>query len=126
MFSVISHIRQVFGKITPVTQISETSRQPGPDSKLPAADAGAGRLPRRILFLLDSFMIGGTETQAAELARRLDPARYQVTIGCLRKEGPLLSRLDGTGVRVVEFSMGGGIDSPSGIRGALKLARFLH
>ena len=36
-------------------------------------------------------MIGGTETQAVELARRLDPARYEVTVGCLRKEGPLLS-----------------------------------
>ena len=44
---------------------------------------------RRVFFLIDSFMIGGTETQAVELARRLDPARYQVTVGCLRKEGPL-------------------------------------
>src|SRR6266576_6115061 len=81
---------------------------------------------RRVFFLMDSFMIGGTETQAVELARRLDPDRYHVTVGCLRKEGPLLSRLDGTQVRVVEFSMGKGIDSASGIRGVLKLARFLR
>ncbi len=81
---------------------------------------------RRVFFLIDSFMIGGTEAQAVELARRLDPGRYQVTVGCLRKEGPLLSRLEGTGVRVREFSMGGGIDSPSGIRGVLKLAHFLR
>ena len=128
MFSVISHPRQVSGKITPVTQISDTSRQTAPDSGSPTAagDSGRGRLPRRVFFLLDSFMIGGTETQAVELARRLDPARYQVTVGCLRKEGPLLSRLDGTRVRVVEFSMGKGIDSLSGIRGVLKLAGFLR
>ena len=128
MFSVISHLRQVSGKITPVMQISQTSRQTGPDSGSPSAagDSGRSRLPRRVFFLLDSFMIGGTQTQAVELARRLDPARYQVTVGCLRREGPLLSRLDGTGVRVVEFSIGKGIDSPSGIRGVLKLARFLR
>ena len=71
-------------------------------------------------------MIGGTETQAVELARRLDPARYQVTIGCLRKEGPLLSRLEGSQVRVIEFSLGKGIDTPSGIAGILRIARFLR
>lgn len=71
-------------------------------------------------------MIGGTETQAVELARRLDPARYQVTIGCLRKEGPLLSRLAGSQVRVIEFSLGKGIDTPSGVAGMLGIARFLR
>ena len=71
-------------------------------------------------------MIGGTETQAVELARRLHPARYQVTIGCLRKEGPLLSRLEGSGVRVMEFSLGKGFDTPSGIAGMLRIARFLR
>jgi glycosyltransferase involved in cell wall biosynthesis len=128
MFSVISHRKQVFGKITPVMQIPEPSGQtePGSGSPVAVSDAGCGRLPRRVFFLLDSFMIGGTETQAVELARRLDPACYQVTVGCLRKEGPLLSRLDRTRVRVVEFSMGKGIDSPSGISGVLKLAGFLR
>ena len=84
------------------------------------------QFPRRVFFLLDSFMIGGTETQAVELARRLDPARHQVTLGCLRKEGPLLSRLEGSRVRVVEFSLGKGIDTPSGIAGMLRIARFLR
>jgi glycosyltransferase involved in cell wall biosynthesis len=82
--------------------------------------------PIRIFFLLDSFMIGGTETQAVELARRLDPKRYQVTIGCLRREGPLLERLKSTPVKIKEVDMGGGIDSPSGILRILKLARFLR
>jgi len=106
MSSAIPHYKTNAEKITPV--------MPEPT------------FPRRVFFLVDSFMIGGTETQAVELARRLDPARYQVIVGCLRKEGPLLSRLDGTQVRVVEFSLGKGIDSPSGLRGVLKLARFLR
>jgi glycosyltransferase involved in cell wall biosynthesis len=79
-----------------------------------------------VFFLLDSFMIGGTETQAVELARRLDPARFQVTIGCLRKEGPLLDRLKGTSVEIVKIDLGRGIDSTSGILGVLKLARYLR
>ena len=106
MSSAIPHYKTNAEKITPV--------MPEPT------------VPRRLFFLVDSFMIGGTETQAVELARRLDPARYQVIVGCLRKEGPLLSRLDGTQVRVVEFSLCKGIDSPSGLRGVLKLARFLR
>jgi len=80
----------------------------------------------RVFFLLDSFMIGGTETQAVELARRLDPKRYQVTIGCLRREGPLLERLKDTPVEIMEVDLGGGIDSPAGLLRILKLAHFLR
>jgi glycosyltransferase involved in cell wall biosynthesis len=71
-------------------------------------------------------MIGGTETQAVELARRLDPARYHVTIGCLRREGPLLDRLKDTPVEIMEVNLGGGIDSPSGLLRIAKLALFLR
>ena len=71
-------------------------------------------------------MIGGTETQAVELARRLDPARYHVIIGCLRREGPLLERLKGTPVEIMEINLGGGIDSPSGLLRIAKLALFLR
>jgi glycosyltransferase involved in cell wall biosynthesis len=82
--------------------------------------------PRRVFFLLDSFMLGGTEIQAVELARRLDPARYQVTIGCLRKEGPLLDRVEEKHLPVVHIDMGRGIDSPSGALAVLRLARLLR
>jgi glycosyltransferase involved in cell wall biosynthesis len=71
-------------------------------------------------------MIGGTETQAVELARRLDPKRYRVTVGCLRREGPLLDRLKGTPVEIMEINLGGGIDSPSGLLRIAKLAQFLR
>src|ERR1041385_1955368 len=106
MSSVIPHYQTNAEKITPVMQKSAAAR--------------------RLFFLLDSFMIGGTETQAVELARRFDPETYDVTIGCLRKEGPLISTLDGSSVRVVEFPMGGGIDSLSGMRTVLRLAGYLR
>jgi L-malate glycosyltransferase len=82
--------------------------------------------PLRIFFLLDSLDIGGTETQAVELARRLDPRRYAVTLGCLRASGPLRQRLEPGAVRIAEFHPRGGIDSAGGIYQLLRLAAFLR
>jgi glycosyltransferase involved in cell wall biosynthesis len=68
---------------------------------------------------------GGTETQAVELALRLDPLRYRITLGCLRQEGPLRARLEGSAVRVMEFHPRGGVKSPGGVYQLLRLAVFL-
>jgi L-malate glycosyltransferase len=81
---------------------------------------------RRVFFLLDSLHLGGTESQAVELALRLDPARYLVTLGCLNLRGPLLARLQGSRVSVLECHVRGGVDSPNGIYQMLRLARFLR
>ena len=97
-----------------------------PQSGSETATIAPNATPIRIFFLLDSFMIGGTETQAVELACRLDPSRYQVTIGCLRREGPLLDRLKNTPVEIMEVNLGGGIDSPSGLLRIVKLAQYLR
>lgn len=84
----------------------------------------AGR--RKVFFLLDSLNVGGTETQAVELATRLDPTRYDVTLGCLRARGPLLEKLTGSAVDLREFYPKGGFDSPGGIYQMLRLALFLR
>lgn len=81
---------------------------------------------RKVFFLLDSLNVGGTETQAVELAARLDPARYAVTLGCLRARGPLLEKLTGSAVDLREFYPKGGFDSPGGIYQMLRLAMFLR
>ena len=94
------------------------------DSKKVPSTASADR--RRVFFLVDSFEIGGTETQAVELALRLDPARYAVTLGCLRMSGPLLAKLNGSTVSVMEWKAGGGVNSPRGMYQILRLARFLR
>jgi glycosyltransferase involved in cell wall biosynthesis len=49
--------------------------------------------PVPIGFLFSSFSPGGTERQMSELVRRLDPARWQVHVGCLRAEGEWLERV---------------------------------
>lgn len=87
-------------------------------------EAVAGR--RRVFYFLDSLNVGGTETQAVELARRLDPERYEVTLGCLRAQGPLRERLQGSQVSLQEFYPQGGLDSVGGVRELLRLAKFLR
>src|SRR5438132_8836163 len=81
---------------------------------------------RKVFFLVDSFNVGGTESQAVELARRMDPAAYDLTVGCLKKEGPLLDRLQKSSIQVIEFYPQGGIDSISDARAMLRLADFLR
>ena len=81
---------------------------------------------RRIFFLLDSLNVGGIEVQAVELATRLNPERYDVTLGCLRARGPLLERLQASSVCIREFYPKGGFDSPHGLYQMLRLAMFLR
>ncbi len=91
----------------------------------PVRDAAVSR-KRRIFYLVDSLNIGGTETQAVELARRMDPKKYEVTLACLRKEGPLLEKLNGSTVNLVEFHPKGGIDSPRGLYQLARMVAYLR
>jgi len=91
-----------------------------------AQPQGAGARARKVFFLLDSLHVGGTETQAVELALRLSVLPYEVTLGCLHMQGPLLEKLRGSAVRVREFRPQGGLDSPAGIYQLLRLAAFLR
>ena len=88
--------------------------------------APTGGRRRKVFFLLDSLNVGGTETQAVELAIRLDSERYDVTLGCLRARGPLLEKLAGTSVSVREFYPKGGFDSIHGMYQMFRLAIFLR
>ena len=112
-FFPILHHRATVAALKTVSQLSES-------------DSGCEvSAPLRIFFLLDSFNTGGTETQAVELARRLDPTRYRATLGCLSDQGPLRARLEGSGVPVREFHPRGGVKSPGGVYQLLRLAAFL-
>ncbi len=81
---------------------------------------------RRVFYLVDSLDVGGTETQAVELALRIGAMGYEVTLGYLRAGGPLREKLQGSPVAVVEFHPKGGIDSPRGIYQMLRLSWFLR
>jgi glycosyltransferase involved in cell wall biosynthesis len=94
-----------------------------------AAEAVAGRSGvsrRKVFHLVDSLNVGGTETQAVELALRMPTSSYAITLGCLTAQGPLLDRLKGSRVGVKEFHPKGGLDSPRGFYEMLRLAAYLR
>jgi glycosyltransferase involved in cell wall biosynthesis len=64
--------------------------------------------------------------QAVELALRLLAPEYQVTMGCLRAQGPLLDKLKGSTVNVREFHPKGGLDSPAGLYQLARLVAYLR
>src|SRR5579863_1895631 len=90
----------------------------------PTAVGSCRQSLRRVFYLVDSLDVGGTETQAVELALRIGTMGYEVTLGCLRAKGPLREKLRGSPVAVVEFNPRGGIDSPRGIYQTLRLNWF--
>lgn len=113
----------------PLNQSSDVLVTDPPAAAPEQAGLGAviPRRPRRkVFYLLDSLNVGGTEVQAVELATRLSPERYDVTLGCLRARGPLLERLQGSSVSVREFYPKGGFDSVHGIYQMFRLAAFLR
>lgn len=59
----------------------------------------------RVLHLITSFDIGGTERQAVELLKRLNHERFDVRLAVLRKEGPFLRELETLFPDVPEFPL---------------------
>lgn len=100
----------------------------------PVADSAARTAPaspalrarRKVFYLVDSLHVGGTETQAVELALRMPSSEYEITLGCLSAQGPLLEKLKESAVVVREFHPNGGIDSPSGFYELARLTAFLR
>lgn len=59
----------------------------------------------RVLHLITSFEIGGTERQAVELLKRLNRERYDVRLAVLRNEGPFYSEIQAQFPDVPEFPL---------------------
>jgi glycosyltransferase involved in cell wall biosynthesis len=81
---------------------------------------------RKVFHLVDSLNVGGTETQAVELALRMPASEYEITLGCLLAQGPLLEKVKGSAVMVREFHPAGGLDSPAGLYQFARLTAFLR
>lgn len=60
------------------------------------------RGPRRILFVIGSLAVGGTERQLVLLASRLHARGWNVSVIAMEKTGPLVAALEATGVRVID------------------------
>lgn len=79
----------------------------------------------RIVHCFDTFNIGGTEMNAVRTIERLDPARYDVSVVCLKREGPLLDRVLACGVPVEEFPIGRLVGGPA-LRQGMRLRAWLR
>jgi glycosyltransferase involved in cell wall biosynthesis len=80
----------------------------------------------RVLHLVDTLNIGGTENQLVQVALRMQRIGHEVTVGCLRAEGPLLQVLQRAGLPVVEFRKEKTLLSLNGVRQLVRLAAFLR
>lgn len=81
---------------------------------------------KRVLFVMDTLNFGGTETQTVQMAVRLQSSGFRLTIACLHHGGPLSETLNNAGIRVVDFTIGGSLLSPKGLRQIFRLARFIR
>ena len=83
-------------------------------------------MPHRVFHLVETLQIGGTETQAVQTALRQHATGEQVTVGCLRAEGPLVNSLHRADISVVEFRKPKKLLSVQGIWLVLRMAIFLR
>lgn len=72
---------------------------------------------------MSSFVPGGTENQMIELARRLDPARFEVHVPCFHRTGEWLSRAEDRAVSLPEFPLRG-FRNPATLRQVRRFVRW--
>lgn len=79
----------------------------------------------RLLEFITSFHIGGTEKQFAALVRGLDPARFDLHLGCLRRVGDFLPALEELRAPITEYGSSSML-SVQALRMNLRLASYLR
>jgi glycosyltransferase involved in cell wall biosynthesis len=83
----------------------------------------SGRI--RLLTMLTSFQIGGTERQVTDLVFRLDPARFDLHLACLRNLGDLLKEVEPLEVPRPVFDIGR-LYAPKTLWQAIRLAYYIR
>lgn len=78
-----------------------------------------------VLHCLDSFLIGGTETQSVRLITNLDREKYDLHIAVRQDKGPLRERLEGLGIPISEYPVKS-LRGRSFLSSARRLARYLR
>ncbi len=84
-----------------------TSRSWRKTSYQPAKPLTTGVQVIRVAYIIDTFIIGGTELNAIRTLEALDRVRFDVTVFHCCEHGPLRSRYDALGVRMVRLSLTG-------------------
>jgi len=79
----------------------------------------------RLLKMLTSFQIGGTERQVANLALGIHASRFDLHLACLRNRGELLQELEQLRVPRPVFDIGR-LYTPGTLWQAIRLVRYIH
>src|SRR2546422_6994210 len=79
----------------------------------------------RVLQFITLFAIGGTERQVVNLVRGLDPSRFDLQMGCLKRWGPFLKEVEARRVPVSEYRVNSLYPHRS-FRKQLRLAGYLR
>ena len=59
----------------------------------------------RVMFCVDNMQIGGTELNAVRTAERLDRTRFDLSVICLQRDGPLMARYAAAGIPVIPLAL---------------------
>lgn len=76
-------------------------------------------------MFIQSLELGGSEKQCVEMARLLARNGFAVTVGCMRRTGPLRRKIAEAGLELVEFPVGS-LLRPSTLVQLLRLTRFMR
>ena len=66
-------------------------------------DKTLARKPVRLLIVCSTLHVGGAESVAALLARRIDRSRFEVTVCCLKENGVVGEEIQRAGVEVIAW-----------------------
>lgn len=86
----------------------------------------------RILYIISTLDVGGTEGQLVQLATRIDRHRFDVAVCCLGPAGPKVPALEAAGISVVAIGLRRGavwrrpVDTARRLRRLLALVRALR
>jgi glycosyltransferase involved in cell wall biosynthesis len=81
--------------------------------------------PLPILLMSWGLGIGGSERQLTEIAKSLDPGRFEVHVGCFHAGGVRASELRAAGIPILELPVTS-FASLSAVRGARILRRYIR
>ena len=80
---------------------------------------------QRVLLFIQSLELGGSEKQCVEMARLLSRNGFAVTVGCMRRTGPLRRKIAEAGLPLVEFPVAS-LLRPRALFQMLRLMRFIR
>jgi glycosyltransferase involved in cell wall biosynthesis len=78
-----------------------------------------------VLLMVRTLDFGGSERQCAVTAMSLDRTRFEPFVGVFRREGFRVRDVEKAGIPVVRFDVRG-FASPSALKAALEMSRFIH